>query len=495
MFKLRNMLNQRFFEILVPTITWLMITMPLWLSPFHPAVVAYLLIAFNVYFFYKTLRSTILATVSYINIERSQKIDWFTLAKKNPDFYLIKNFVIVSSYNEPLGKLRLTIENMLVQKYDLKSLYIVLALENDEGQSAIYKANALKEKYGSFFGGFFATYHKLIPGEIKGKGSNEAFAAKWISEEVKRMGLNSKQVIITSCDADSLLDKQYFAYLTNIYLKDDKREYHFFWAPVLLYNNYWKLNFFIRMQTTVSSVLRLSMLSEKQNLIQISTYSMSLWLLEEVGFWDTDIIPEDWHLFLQAFFKFGSLVHTKPIYLITIRDGVRGKNFIDSLRNRYDQEKRWAWGVSDVPYALDKLFNDNLIPFFDKFFRVFYLFESHILWPTSFFLLTIGANIPGIVNPYFKRTVLGYILPQLSGGILTLTSLFVIVIAFIDYQAKHKLLRKSETGKVPLLLMQWILFPLLSPIISAFLSSLPALESHTRLLLNRKIDYKVTKKY
>jgi hypothetical protein len=54
--------NQRFFEIVIPTVTWLVITMPLWLSPFHPAVVAYLLIIFNVYFLYKTLKSVILAT-------------------------------------------------------------------------------------------------------------------------------------------------------------------------------------------------------------------------------------------------------------------------------------------------------------------------------------------------------------------------------------------------------------------------------------------------
>jgi hypothetical protein len=69
--------NQRFFEIVIPTVTWLVITMPLWLSPFHPAVVAYLLIIFNVYFLYKTLKSVILATISYLNIEKSQQLDWW----------------------------------------------------------------------------------------------------------------------------------------------------------------------------------------------------------------------------------------------------------------------------------------------------------------------------------------------------------------------------------------------------------------------------------
>lgn len=485
---------RRFFEILIPLITWSLITLPVWLSPFHPAVVAYFIIIFNVYFFYKSLKTVILATVSYMNIAKSSQVDWLVKAKKQERFKQINHFFIIPNYKEGFAKVKKTLESIANQNFPSKRIYIVLALEISEGNEAVKRFNRLAKHFANRFGGFMATYHELMPGEEKGKASNEAFAARKISAWVREQKKDPLDILITSCDADALIDKQYCAYLTTNYLLDQNSRYHFYAAPVVLYNNYWNLNFVIRLQTTISSILRLSLLSDKHNLIQISTYSMSLWLLESVDYWDVDIIPEDWHLFLQAFFKHGQKVRTVPIYLLCTRDGVRGKNWFETFKSRYEQEKRWAWGVSDIPYALEQLLKTKHIPFFDKFFRLIGIIESHIFWPVSFFLLTLGASIPALVNPYFKRTVMGYVLPKVAGGILTLSVLFVLGIAYLDFQAKHKLMKKGEAKKFPYLVIQWLLFPLLSPIISAFLSSLPALESHTRLLLGKKLNYKVTRK-
>ena len=299
------------------------------------------------------------------------------------------------------------------------------------------------------------------------------------------MGISPLDTLITSCDADSIIDEQYLAYLTHEYVNDKDGRFRFYWAPVLLYNNYWKLNFFIRMQTTVSSVLRLAFLSDKHNLIQISTYSMSLWLLESVGYWDTDIIPEDWHIFLQAFFKHGGIVQTKPIYLITTRDGVWGENIVAAFKNRYEQEKRWAWGVSDVPYALEQFVRTYKVSFFEKLFRIIGLLETHIFWPSSFFILTVGASVPVLINPQFKRTVLGYLLPQIAGGILTFATSFVLIIAYIDYMAKHKLMGRPEYKSSFAYYAVGFVSTSFAHI-SAFLSSVPALESHTRMLFGKK---------
>lgn len=484
----------RIFEILIPLTTWLLITMPIWLSPFHPAVVAYFIILFDVFFFYKTLRTVFYATVSYRNILAAQKINWLKKASALKRFNEIYHVFIISNYKEDVAKLTLTLDAIDRQKYPHDRMMIVLAMEEKEGVAAQVRFNAIKQKYGKKFDTLEATYHRLIEGETPGKASNETYAAQWISKNMKERGISPESVIVTSSDADSILDQNYCSYISTLYLSDLDAKYRFYWAPVLLYNNYWSLHFFIRFQTTMSSIVRLAFLSEKYNLIQISTYSMSLWLLESINYWDTDIIPEDWHVFLQAFFTHGGKVQTIPVYLITTRDGVRGKNMLDSFKNRYEQEKRWAWGVSDIPYALHRAFTSDKVSFFDKVFRISALIETHLLWPASFFLLTIAANIPALINPNFKRSVLGYLLPQIAGVILTLTSGFLFVIAYLDFQAKHKLLKQEEMSKAPLLVMQWILFPFLSPIVSALLSSIPALESHTRLLMGRKIDYKVTKK-
>jgi hypothetical protein len=240
----------------------------------------------------------------------------------------------------------------------------------------------------------------------------------------------------------------------------------------------------------MSSILRLAQLAKPGSLIQISTYSTSLTLLEKIGFWDTDIIPEDWHVFLQAFFKYGEKVKTIPMYLIIFRDAVRNISLFSTFKSRYEQEKRWAWGVTDVPYAIYKFFTTPHIPAIHKFYRVLYVFETHLFWPTSFFLLTLGASIPSIINPSFARTTLGFNLPRISGLILTVTTCFLLVLIYIDSKSRPKRPKHYSIAKTPLLLFQWILLP----VISFFFSSLPALEAHTRLLLGKRLEYKVTKK-
>ncbi|OGG00169.1 hypothetical protein A2Y99_02420 [Candidatus Gottesmanbacteria bacterium RBG_13_37_7] len=213
-------------------------------------------------------------------------------------------------------------------------------------------------------------------------------------------------------------------------------------------------------------------------------------MLRGIGFWDTDIIPEDWHIFLQAFFSLGEKVKTIPIYLVISRDAVNGINSFQAYRSRYEQEKRWAWGVTDVPYALFKFFTTPEIPTLPKLFRVYHIVETHLLWPITFFLITLGASIPGIINPVFGRTTLGYNLPRMSGFILTITTIFLIVLIIIDMKSRPKRPTHYSVAKTPLLLIQWILLP----IVSFFFSSLPALEAHTRLLMGKRLEYKVTKK-
>jgi hypothetical protein len=169
---------------------------------------------------------------------------------------------------------------------------------------------------------------------------------------------------------------------------------------------------------------------------------------------------------------------------------VNNPSILSALRSRYEQEKRWAWGITDVPYAIHQFFTTPHIPFLAKSFRLMYVIETHFFWPTAFFILTLGASIPALVNPVFSRTSLGYNLPKMSGLILTITMSFLIVLIYIDAKSRPKRPASFSIAKTPLLLFQWILLP----VVTFFFSSLPALEAHTRLLLGKRLEYKVTEK-
>lgn len=481
---------KRFIEITIPVTTWAIITLPVWLSFFHPAMVAYFILTFDVYFLYKSLSVAILSTIAYLRLKHLSQVNWLVKDKKLPNFNKVYHAIIIPNYKESAEKIRKTLEHIAAQDFPTKRIIIVLAMEEREGYIAKDRAEEIIKAFKNKFAHLYATFHPDLPGEIKGKASNSSWAAKDLNKIITDKGIDKRYITITSCDADGLLPNKYFSYLTYAFLTDPDRYLHFYWAPVLLYSNFWEVPLPIRLQATISSIVRLASLSRPDSLIQVSTYSLSWIMLEKIGFWDVDIIPEDWHIFLQAFFTLGEKVKTVPIYLIVSRDAVKSKTLLGTFISRYEQEKRWAWGITDIPYALHKFFTTDRIPFLPKFFRVFYVIETHIFWPTSFFILTLGASIPALINPVFNRTTLGYNLPRLSGLIMTITTFIVAILIIIDMKSRPKRPTSFSVAKTPILLFQWILLP----VIYFFFSSLPALEAHTRLLLGKRLEYKVTEK-
>ena len=478
---------QRLLEITVPIGSWFFITLPLWLSPFHPAIVAYFIIAFDLYFFYKSIITAYSAVLSYSEILYHSKINYHKKLERLKNSSFLNHFVVIPNFKEPLHKLDATIGSFVENNYPYKKIYLVLAFEKRE-KEAQDKAEFLTKKYQGFFKDILVTYHPDLPHEEPGKASNQTYAVKIVDRYALKNNLKREETLITICDADSYLPKNYFSYLSFSFLKDKERIYHFYWAPVLLYNNFWKLPLFVRIQATLSSILRLAFLSQKNNLIQVSTYSTSLWLLKKINFWDVDIIPEDWHVYFQAFFTFGEKVKTIPLFTIVNGDAVYSGADLKTFVNRYEQEKRWAWGVSDVGYVLKKFFQTPNINFFAKLRKVIFVAETHLFWPVSFFILTISASIPPLINPVFRRTVLGFLLPKLSGLILTLSSVMLILYIYLDIKIRARVNMKTGILNLPLLLVQWYLLP----IVSFFFSSLPALDAHTRILLGKKLKYRVT---
>src|SRR3989338_7239919 len=108
---------QRALEILVPATSWILITMPLWLSFWHPAIVAYLIITFDVYWFYKSFRLAIHAIKSFLMLTAHIKVDWAAIAAKTPGFDGVYQVVIIPEYHEPAHILARTLENLMKQDF------------------------------------------------------------------------------------------------------------------------------------------------------------------------------------------------------------------------------------------------------------------------------------------------------------------------------------------------------------------------------------------
>ena len=195
-------------------------------------------------------------------------------------------------------------------------------------------------------------------------------------------------------------------------------------------------------------------------------------------------------MFFQMYFTHGERVTVRPIYLPILVDAAESRGFVPTYGNQYEQAKRWAWGVADLPYVIRNTFLHQEIKFSDRFGRLLRLLEHHVFWPANWFLLTIGSTVPPLVNPSFGRTVLGHNLSQISSAILTLSTVFLLVVFIIDWRIKPPKPESYPKWKVPLLYLQWLTLP----VISFLLSALPGLDAHTRLLLGKRLEYRVTEK-
>lgn len=481
--------TRRLLELLPGLISWTLILFPLWGGIFFPVFLAYFIVFFDVYWLYKSLSLTFTAFVASNKIKEAEKVNWFAKAKDLSHFNDVTHVVVIPNYKERTHKLRETLLSIANQTFPAKRIYVVLAMEERE-EDREEKADILTKEFTSIFGGIFATFHPDIAGEVKGKSSNESYGAK---EAYKKL-VDTKKIdvnfaTISSVDADSIFDKQYFSYLSYSFLTNPKPHNSFWQSANVNYNNFWSVPAPIRILSFFGSLWRTALLIQGDRLVSNSTYSLSFKMLHTIGFWDTDVIPEDYRIFFKAFYKLHGKVWVAPIFLKTSMDAPLSSNYWKSLVNKYDQERRWSWGVSDDPLFIKWWLTVPDVPFFRKTLMLYHVLLDHFLWPVNWFIITVAANIIPFVNPVFARTSLGYQLPGLAGTILTLCLFSTLVMIGIDF--RNHPYNKNENK------MKYFLFPLefmLLPIAGFFLSTLPALISHTQLMFGKRIEYKVTEK-
>jgi hypothetical protein len=482
--------TQRSLEIFTGLVPWLIIFFPVIGSFFIPEVVAYFILTFNVYWLYRSLQMTIFAISGYLNIKATEKVDWKEKLSVFAEKSKITNVVVICNYKESIEIVSRNVESLVCQNFPLKKMVVVVAMEEREGETARQRGNDLKNKYKDTFDHFEITYHPLTPEETIGKHSNESFAVRKIKNDFFK-NEDFKNILITVCDADHVFPKQYFSLLTYKYLFESQPINHFYQAPQFFYNNLHRIPLLVRLPSIIGGIYMLSTLQKKSKRFMISAvYSMPLALLEKIGYWDLNYIPEDWHLFFKSYFKLGGKVDITPLYLPIMIDAAESNTKWGTYKNSYQQLKRWAWGSVDIPYVIKQSLLHPEIPFLDKLIRLSLSLEWHWTWSSSWFLITLGATIPTILNPVFARTTLGHNLSQISGSILTICLVGLFAIIFIDTLLNPQKKNKLATILHPFTYLQWVLLP----IFGFFFGALPGLESQTRLMLGKYIDYRVTEK-
>jgi hypothetical protein len=231
-----------------------------------------------------------------------------------------------------------------------------------------------------------------------------------------------------------------------------------------------------------------SVLPEK--LQSFGSYSTTLHLVHEVGYWATDAIPEDSRFYWKSYFRYGDRFRAVPLFIPIYGDAVRARTYWRTMAQQYIQVRRWAWGVTDIPFVIDNAVRHAEIPLSSRIWRLLNLFGEHINWAIAPFVLMFGAAVPLLINPAFGQTTLGQNLPVYASTMLTAGLVVLLVLVVVELRIVPP--RPKEWGPLQRFLSyaQWVALP----VVGILFSNLPALDAQTRLLTGRYLEYRVTEK-
>src|SRR5207302_935048 len=156
----------------------------------------------------------------------------------------------------------------------------------------------------------------------------------------------------------------------------------------MFHNNLWRVPFAVRIMASACTQWQMFLSSRPDRLVAFSSYSMSLELVIKVDYWDDDVIPEDSRFYWKSFFATSGRLRMVPVFLPIYGDAPeasdRGMPWerVQTHADQYNQIKRWAWGVSDVPFVTVRLLRHPEIGLWLRARRYGYMIFNHLTWTT-----------------------------------------------------------------------------------------------------------------
>ena len=541
---------RRLLEVVPGAVTWTLIVGSIALSFRWPQVVAWFVLTFDVYWLYKAVMLTGSVAAAWGQIRRTVDVDWRarTFALRNvpgriatiearlpaiarrveelaqagqrtaaeggrlelvrlraerkdllrllarrgdaiPDPDRLWHVALVPTYTEPYEKLYETVRALAETDWPMERRMIaIITRETDLGGRQ--NVARLRETFGDRFLHFFHILDPLEPGHVVGKSSAMAYGGRWLHRELVRLGFEPREVLVTDLDSDYRVHPRYFGYLSWVFLTDADRFRRLYQPVPMFHNNLWQVPLPVRLVAIGATHVQMWRSLTPERLISFSSYSVSLQTIHEVDYWATDAIPEDSRFYWKSFFRYSGEFRAIPLFMPVFGDAVRAKSYPRSLIQQYTQIRRWAWGVTDIPYYIRNAFAHTEIPRLVRVRRLLDLWLDHLNWAIAPFVIIFGSNLPLVLNPSFAETTLGQNLPLYASWLLTGAFGCLVVLMYVEERIAPPrpiawgVLRNVASR------VQWLLIP----VVGLVFSNLPALDAQTRLMAGRYLEYRVTEK-
>lgn len=493
----RDRIVYRLLEIMPGAISLGTLVGVLVLSYFLPAWVAIFIIIFCFFYLVRVFYFSLHNILGYFRVKSHTKKDWLKEVKKikEKNWKDIYHLVVLPTYKEGTEIIEETIDAILASDYPKEKMMIVLAIEERAGRAAKEVADQMQRRYTDKFFKFLISVHPdNIPGEIGGKGSNCAWAGRESKKMVDSLGIPYHDIIVSTLDIDTKVYPGYFACVTWYYLTSENPE-RASYQPVPIYNNnIWAAPAFSRVVSTSNTFWQMIQQERSEKLTTYSSHSMPAKVFFEVGY-PNSVVSDDSRIFWKAYFYYDGDYRVVPIYYLVSMDAVQAKNIWITGINQYKQQKRWAWGCSEIPYVIFGFMQNKEIPFWTKLMHTYTIVDGFWSWATAALLLFLLGWLPILLGGQsFNFTVLSFNLPILTGRIMTISMVGMCVSAILSTILLPPLPKGTpwftKIRKRSFVFLQWIVLP----VTLILFGSLPALDAQIHLMLGRYMGFWVTEK-
>ncbi len=494
----------RFLEMVPGLLAWLTLGAVVVLSFIIPVWMAIFIITFNVYWLLKTIYLSTHLRISFNRVRRNMDVNWFErLQKIQPEQITVPNvfrwqdvrhLVFLPTYKEEEAVIASTLNGLKNTEYSKEALIVVLAQEQRAGREHNDRIRSFVEsQFGNVFGRLvFVEHPGDIVGELAGKGSNIAWAGKYVDREIMpELGQPAEAVLVSALDIDTVVYPQYFACLTATYLTT-KDPLHASYQPVPFYlNNIWDAPAMARISAFSTTFWQTVKQEQPESMITYSSHSMPYTALRDVGFWQTNMVSEDSRIFWQCLLYYDGHYRVEPLYYPVSMDANLAESYWRTMLNVYKQQRRWGYGAENFPYFTFGFIKNKKMPFARRLHYFLVMLEGTWSWSTNAIMLFLLGWLPILAGgAAFNTTVLSFNLPYMTRFMMTFAMFGLITSAVTSSVVLP--VRPERHGKLrhAFMFLQWLLFPVKSIAFGA----LPALEAQTRLMLGKYMGFWVTPK-
>lgn len=501
----------RFFEILPGALSWGTLLGLLLLSYFYPIFVAYFIIAFDIYWLLLVVYLALHLVSSYGKMRENIKRDWrqmcldlgereleiFRNNKKEVarmSFSDVIHLVVLPTHKESYEVVFQTIESIANSAYPKENMIVVLSVEERAGPEFAENARRIQSELKNSFRNFLVTVHPDgMEGEVKAKGANQTWAAKIAkSEIIDKEGIDYERILVSVFDIDTIIYPDYFFCLTYKFLTVEN-PYRASYQPIPVYhNNVWQAPFFARIAASSNTFWQMMQQIRQEKLATYSSHSMTWPALIDIDFWSTKMVSEDSRIFWHCFCFYNGDYRVEPMHYPVSMDVTMDETMFNTAKNLYIQQRRWGWGVENLPYLFfNAMKRWKQLPKKKTIGRIFIQIYGFHSWATNALIIAVIGWMPMLIGgDKFNSTVLSTNLPVVTRTLMTMAMSGLVLSAVFSTLLLPKRPKKYGFFKSILMLVEWIVLPISIIIFGA----IPCIEAQTRLMFGKYLGFFVTPK-